>query len=274
MVKHQRRSHQHGIHPSELYGGDTSDSEGESPSTPQQLRQLQFPPNAISSRSAMPVRHQLHREHFFADFGHQQSQPYPLPHRYGHGHNLSSGPQAFNSPIPEHNPLISRAPSLPAHSSFYVTEQNNPGVWATLGMNPLQYQTCQLSRQRQSQEMHQSSLSSYSLVLRASPLGEPYYDQPTAQVARRAIHSSPRAELMHAVQFQQPLAQSLAQQQYQPSPSQDGLWYENVSYQSPIEIVSQMQAYQERISANPWIEKIEAYDDLSLQMPRMRIENL
>jgi hypothetical protein len=276
MVKHQRRSHQRGIHSSELDDGDTSDSEGESPSTPLQSRQLQWPPNAaVSSRSIMPVRNQLHRAHSFADFGQQQLDAYPLPQQYAHRHSLSGGPQAFNSPIPEHNPMISRAPSLPAHSSYYVPEQNNPGV-ATLNTNPPQLQTYQFPRHQQSQEMLQSSPSSYSPVSRASPIpGEPYYGQPTAQVAAYAIRNSPPVEQVPTVQFQQQLAQQLTQQQqYQPAPQQDGQWYDNVTYQSPIEVVNQMQAYQAQISANPWIQKIETYDDISLQMPSMRIENM
>jgi hypothetical protein len=44
MVKHQRRSHQRGVHSSELDDGYTSDSDsGESPSTPQHSSQMQWP---------------------------------------------------------------------------------------------------------------------------------------------------------------------------------------------------------------------------------------
>jgi hypothetical protein len=124
--------------------------------------------------------------------------------------------------------------------------------------------------------MLQSSPSSYSPVSRASPIpGEPYYGQPTAQVPAYAIRNSPPVEQVPTVQFQQQLTQQLTQQQqYQPAPQQDGQWYDNVTYQSPIEVVNQMQAYQAQISANPWIQKIETYDDISLQMPSMRIENM
>jgi hypothetical protein len=105
--------------------------------------------------------------------------------------------------------------------------------------------------------------------------GEPYYGQPTAHVAAYAIRNSPPVEQVPTVQFQQQLAQQLTQQQqYQPAPQQDGQWYDNVTYQSPIEVVNQMQAYQAQISANPWIQKIETYDDISVQMPSMRIENM
>jgi metal regulatory transcription factor 1 len=273
MVKHQRRSHQRGIHSSELDDGDTSDSEGESPSTPQQSRQLHWPNTIVSSRSAMPVRHQIHRAHSFADFGQQHLDGYPLSHPYSHRHSLSGGHPAFNSPIPEHNPLISRAPSLPAHASYYVPEQNNPGV-ATLNTNPPPLQTYHVPRHQHSQEMLQSSPSSYSPVSRASPIpGESYYAQPPTQAGSFAIRNSPVAEQQPVVQFQQ-LTHQLTQQQYQPTPPQNGQWYDNVAYQSPVEVVSQMQAYQAQISANPWMQKLETYDDISLQMPSMRIENL
>jgi metal regulatory transcription factor 1 len=274
MVKHQRRSHQRGIHSSELDDGDTSDSEGESPATPQPSRQLHWPPNTVvSARPAMPARHQIHRAHSFADFGQQQLDGFPLSQAYGHRHSLSGGNPAFNSPIPEQNPMMARAPSLPAHSSYYVPEQNNPGI-ATLNTNPSPLQTYHIPRHQHSQEMLQSSPSSYSPLSRASPIpGEPYYAQPTAQVSTYSLRNSPSAEQQPAVQFQQ-MAHHLAQQQYQSAPPQEGQWYDNVAYQSPIEVVSQMQAYQAQIASNPWMQKIEAFDDISLQMPSMRIENL
>lgn len=272
MVKHQRRSHQRGIHSSELDDGDTSDSEGESPPTPQQSRQLHWSANTVA-RSAMPLRHQLHRAHSFADFGQQQLDGYPLSQSYNHRHSLSGGNPNFNPPIPENGQLITRAPSLPAHSSYYVPEQNNPGV-ATLNTNPPSLQTYHLPRHQHSQEMLQSSPSSYSPVSRASPIpGEPYYAQQTAQIGAYTLRNSPPVDPQPAVQFQQ-LAHHLTHQQYQSAAPQDGQWYDNVPYQSPIEVVSQMQAYQAQISQNPWMQKIETYDDISLQMPSMRIENL
>lgn len=273
MVKHQRRSHQRGIHSSELDDGETSESEGESPSTPQQSRHLNWTSTGVMpSRSALPMRNQIHRAHSFADFGQQQIDGYPLSQPYGHRHSLSGGPNAFNSPIPEQTAMISRAPSLPAHSSYYVPEHNNPGV-ATLNTNAPTLQTYHLPRHQHSQEMLQSSPSSYSPISRASPIpGEPYYPQHPPQVATYAIRSSPTAD-QQPVQFQQ-LTQQMAQQQFPAAPTQDGQWYDNVAYQSPIEVVNQMQAFQAQISSNPWIQKIDTFDDISLQMPSMRIENL
>lgn len=273
MAKHQRRSHQRGIPSSELDGGDTSDYEGESPSTLQQSSQLQWSPQAVVwSRTAMPVQHQLQGAKCFAEFGQQQLETHPFPQQYRHKHSLSGGPLASNSPIPEHNPLTSQAPSLPVHSSYYVPEQNNPSM-VILNIIPPQLQIYQLPRHKQSQEMLQSSPSCYSPVSRASPIrGESYYDQPTAQVATCAIRNSPLAEQVPAVQLQR-LEQQSAQQQCQPAPLQDGKWYDNVIYQLPIEFVSQMQAYQAPISGSPWIQKIETCNDISLQIPSMHIEN-
>jgi hypothetical protein len=67
----------------------------------------------------------------------------------------------------------------------------------------------------------------------------------------------------------------LTQQQYHSASPQDGQWYDNVSYQAPMEVIGQIQAYhQAQVSNNPWIQKLEVFDDISMQMPSVRIENL
>src|SRR4051812_36554580 len=171
MDKHQRRSHQRGIHSSELDDGETSDSDsGESPSTPQHSSQMQWPQTiSVPVQSVMPHGHQMHRAHSFADFGQHQIDGFSQQN-FGHRHSLSGGAQNYNPSIPEHghpNPMIHRAPSLPAHSSYYVPEQNNPGV-ATLNTNPPPIQTYHIPRHQHSQEMLQSSPSSYSSASRGS----------------------------------------------------------------------------------------------------------
>ena len=299
MVKHQRRSHQRGIHSSELDDGETSDSDsGESPSTPQHSSQMQWPQNVtVPTHPVMPHGHHMHRAHSFADFGQQHIDGFHIQQNYSHRHSLSGGAQNFNASIQEqghHTPMIHRAPSLPAHSSYYVPEQNNPGV-ATLNTNPTPIQTYQIPRQqmdRQSQEVLQSSPSSYSSASRASPVSqEPYYTHHPAQTATYALHNSSPIEQQPMIQYQQQLPQHLAQQHSQPMPTpvaqpthvqeqyhpapQDGQWYENVAYQAPVEVINHIQAYpQANIFHDPWAQKIETFDDPSLQMPSARIENL
>lgn len=295
MVKHQRRSHQRGIHSSELDDGETSDSDsGESPSTPQHSG-MQWPQSVtVPTHSVMSHGHQMHRAHSFADFGQQPMEPFQIQPNYGHRHSLSGGAHNYHAAIPEHPhqpPMTQRAPSLPAsHSSYYVPEQNNPGV-ATLNTNPPPIQTYHIPQRHQSHEALQSSPSSYSSVSRASPVSQdPYYAHHPAQVATYALHNSPSVDQgQPMIQFQQqhlshqqqspPVVQPQiqhVQEQYHQSP-QEGQWYDSVAYQAPVEVVSvgHIQSFpQTHVFHDPWIQKIETYDDPSLQMPSARIENL
>ncbi|CZR58061.1 related to zinc finger protein [Phialocephala subalpina] len=296
MVKHQRRSHQRGIHSSELDDGDTSDSDsGESPSTPQHSGGQMPWPQAVHIPQHMPHGHQMHRAHSFADFGHHQIENYPIQQNFGHRHSLSSGgAHHFNGPIQEHGQhqqILHRAPSLPAHASYYVPEQNNPGV-ATLNTNPAPIQTYQIPRQLERQEVLQSSPSSYSSASRASPVSqEAFYTHHPAQAATYALqNSSPIEQQQPMIQYQQQMPQHLAQQhgvptpiqqaphpqeQYQPPTPQEGQWYDNVAYQAPVEVVSHIPAYTPtHIFNDPWGPKLETFDDPSLQMPSARVENL
>lgn len=296
MVKHQRRSHQRGVHSSELEDGETSDSDsGESPSTPQHPGQMQWPQGI-----AVPNHHgpQLHRAHSFAEFGHHQMDGYHMQQGYSHRHSVSGGAQNFNGPIPEQSqppPMIHRAPSLPPHSSYYVPEQNNPGV-ATLNTNaPPPIQTYQIPRHQMEGHVHEMSPSSYSSASRASPVSQdPYYTHHPAQSATYALQASSPIEQQQAmIHYQQlppqhipqqqhsqptsgPVPQpALVQAQYEPAPPQDGQWYDSVAYQQPVAVISHMPGYpQTHIFHNPWPQKLEAFDDPSLQMPSARIENL
>jgi hypothetical protein len=237
----------------------------------------------------------MHRAHSFADFGQGHLDGFSVQQNYGHRHSVSGGAHSFTQSIPEHghphpNSMMHRAPSLPAHSSYYVPEQNNPGV-ATLNTNPPRIQTYHLPRHQNSQEMPQSSPSTYSSASRASPVSqEPYYTHQPAQAATYALQNSSPIE-QQPIQYQQQLSLHLsqpqsmptpvphvtqAQEQYHPSTQQDGQWYDNVPYQPPVEVVCHIQAYpQQHIFHDPWgVQKLEAYDDPSLQMPSARVENL
>ncbi|ESZ89471.1 hypothetical protein SBOR_10144 [Sclerotinia borealis F-4128] len=179
MIKHQRCSHQRSIHSSELDDGEISDSDsGESPTT---LRyhssQIQWPPQQHLTVPGVPHGHQMHRAHSFADFGqHQQNDGYPMLQGYNHRYSLSGGVQSYG-PIPDqHHHIMQRQPSL-QHASYYVPEQNNPGV-ATLNTNPTPIQTYHIPRhsmERHPQEMLQNSPGSYYSQSRGSPVSQELY---------------------------------------------------------------------------------------------------
>jgi len=255
---------------------------------------MQWPQGVnIPAHSAVPHGHQMHRAHSFADFGQHHIDGFPVQNSYGHRHSLSGGTHNYNPTIPEHNQhqMITRAPSLPAHSSYYVPEQNNPGV-ATLNTNPAPIQTYHIPRHQSSHEMLQSSPSTYSSASRASPISQdPYYTHQSSQTPTYALQNTSPVEQQPMVQYQQVphhLAQHTqpmptpvthvthVQEQYQAPPQQDGQWYDNVAYQAPVEVISHIQAYpQAHVFHDPWgVQKLDSYDDPTLQMPSARIENM
>ena len=298
MVKHQRRSHQRGVHSAELDDGDTSDSDaGESPSTPQYSGHMQWPQTINASTHVMSNGNQLHRAQSFADFG-QHIDNFQVQLAYTHKHSLSGGGPNLNQPIQEHHDALPqnthRAPSLPAHASYYVAEQSNPGM-TTLNTNPTPIQTYQIPRgsmERHSQEILQSSPSTYSSASRASPVSqEPYYTHHPAQNATYTLHNSSAVEQQPLIQYQQQVPHHLTQQPQpmqtpmpQPTPAQEnyhsaqqeGQWYDHVAYQPPVvEIIHQIQAYpQQHVFHDAWAQKMEAFSNASLQMPSARIENM
>lgn len=293
MVKHQRRSHQRGAHPGDIDDGETSGSEsGDSPSTPQNSG-MPWPQTIQIPHNVHPAAQPLHRARSYNDFNPPQYDGVPVQ-QYGHVHHrhtLSAG-QPYQGQVQENHPvpIINRGPNIPGHSSYYLPEQNNPGV-ATL--TPIQ--TYQLPRQIMDRSGSvQSSPSTYSSISRASPVSqEPYYTHQPAQSTTYALQHSPVGQqpIIQYHQVHHPLPQQIPQQhsipaapqphpthqpqpQYQQAP-QNGQWYESVPYQSPVEIISHIQAYpQSQVYNDPWIQKIDTYDDPSLQMPSARIENL
>lgn len=144
MVKHQRRSHQRGFHPSEIEDCTSDSDAGESPATPK------HPGIQWSPQEVMPMQHGhvLHRAASFADFGqHMNYSMQPQEQPFAHRHSIASGnPHEYHAQAaPEHQPsqtnvhLLHRPASMPQHS-YYVTEHSNPGV-ATMNTNamPPQY---------------------------------------------------------------------------------------------------------------------------------------
>ncbi|KAK4453057.1 hypothetical protein QBC34DRAFT_446487 [Podospora aff. communis PSN243] len=225
MVKHQRRSHQRGIHSSEIDDSMSETGSDESPSTPRS-NSMQWPPQSVPMMGHHG--HHLHRAQSFADFG-QHMNGFNMQQQYGHRHSLSGGaheyhghPQQHQGPPHEQPPqqsaqhgvhMLQRTASLPQHS-YFVTEQNNPGV-ATMNTNPHpsgqqihpQYQ--QIPRQgveRLPLEIPysapglagsiQSSPSSFSAASGRSPSTQDgfYTHAPTAQAATYALHTASPVE--------------------------------------------------------------------------------
>jgi metal regulatory transcription factor 1 len=152
MVKHQRRSHQRGVHSSELDDCTSESGSEDSPSTPKSSA-MQWPHTV----GMLHGHHPLHRAASFADFGYGMQQPHQQAQQPFHRHSLSSsGAHEYHHAMPMHpheqqvaahhaqqqqqqqqqHPvhMLQRTASLPQHN-YYVTEQSNPGV-ATMNTNP------------------------------------------------------------------------------------------------------------------------------------------
>ena len=204
MVKHQRRSHQRGIHPNELLDDCTSDSDsGESPSTPKHSG-MSWPVQGVVNgvHTPIPNGHGLHRAQSFADFGHQMGQ-YNMPQPYGHRHTVSGGPHEFHGQaMAGQHPsvqMLHRTTSMP--QTYYVTEQSNPGV-ATMSTNPMaqQYQIPRQPAERLPIEIPysapdmtssvQSSPSSFSASGRSPSAQDSFYTHQPAQAATYALQTA------------------------------------------------------------------------------------
>lgn len=230
MVKHQRRSHQRGIHSSELDDCTSESGSEDSPTTPKSSA-MHWPPQGVQMIG--PHGQAIHRAASFADFG-QQMNSFGIQQQYGHRHSMSSGghheyqgmPQHAQQPMHPHDQaqqqqqqqgvhMLQRTASLPQHT-YYVTEQSNPGV-ATMNTNPhpaaqapMQPQYHQMPRQgveRLPLEIPytpnpgmtasiQSSPSSFSAASGRSPSTQEgfYTHAPTAQAATYALHNASPVE--------------------------------------------------------------------------------
>lgn len=295
MVKHQRRSHQRGIHSSEMDDGETSDSDaGESPSTPQNAGQIPWQQAVpITGHLQPPHGHQLHRAHSFADFGHHHTEAYPAAFGNSHRHSVSGAQQyAVVQDNGQPIPVVHRPPSVQTNSSYYVSEQNNPGV-ATMNTNPtVSLQNYQIPRQQADgmpQEAAHCSPGSFSSVSRASSTSQHdgYYTHQSTQNSAYTLQSTPPLDQPQMVPYSM---QQAAQQRPQPIPTQGsqpvqeqyaqqvqpaGQWYDSMPYQAPIQVIGQVPAYpQTTVFADPWVQKFESYDDPAMQMPSARIETL
>lgn len=311
MVKHQRRSHQRGLHPNEILDDCTSDSEsGDSPSTPKHTGMSWPPHGMMGSHPGMSHGHTLHRAASFADFG-QQMHNYNLPPQYGHRHSLSGGPHEFHGQqVQEQHPgvqMLHRTASMP-QQPYYVTDSGNPGV-ATMNTNPMpgQYQVPRQQVERLPLEIPysapgitgsiQSSPSSFSAASGRSPSTQDgFYTHQAPQAATYALHSaSPVEQSQPMVQYPQQISQqpinppqqiptqapqqapAPAAEQYQQPPNHPEAeqWYNGVPYQPPVEVanIGGLQPYGSGVY-DIWGPKPEFVEDTSMQLPSARIENM
>ncbi|EPE07695.1 zinc c2h2 finger domain containing protein [Ophiostoma piceae UAMH 11346] len=161
MVKHQRRSHQRGIHSSELDDCTSESGSDESPSTPKSSAMHWATPvmGMVHGHSGHPHAQghpAMHRASSFADFG--QHVQYSIPQHYTT--SASGAPPARRQDYQMHDPsvpvgaapgiphqhqqhqqhqqmpMLHRTSSLPQHP-YYVTDHNNPGVATMNTMNSL-----------------------------------------------------------------------------------------------------------------------------------------
>ena len=297
MVKHQRRSHQRGIHSSEFDDGETSESDsGESPTTPEHYSQIQWLQDGQHSAAPPMIPHGngpvIHRAHTFNEFGLESVNDYGANHAYGHRQN---GAQNYNDVSAVHNQshiVVSRPPHQ--QHSYFVPEQGNPGV-ATMNTNsngPIRhYQPGQDQIRRgksyppQNVPSVQSSPGTFSSGSSRSPMPQEVYyaHHPVQAPAPYAIPSQSPVDQQPMVQYQQqnaPLSQAPTQSivsstplitqvpsQYQP----DQQWYTNGPYQEPVQVNS---AHCGDVLYNPWMVKIENYGDIQHALPSARCETL
>ena len=312
MVKHQRRSHQRGIHSSELDDCSSDSDGGESPPTPK-LSEMQWS-QAVGMAGGHPGihAHGLHRAASFADFGHHLH-GYGVQQQYdNHRHSTSTGAsheyhgQSVQEPQHPGAHMLHRTASMPQHS-YYVTEHSNPGV-ATMNTTPMQtYQVPRQPVERLPLDIPysaagltgsiQSSPSTFSPASGRSPSThqDGFYTHQPAQTATYALHStSPVVEqpsqqasmVQYAQQMAQPMpapqtvpsqatATHRVQEQYQTSaPQQEDQWYSSLPYQPPVEVASigQLPTYGSSVY-DPWAIKTD-FEDPSMQLPSARLETM
>ncbi|KAI1340023.1 hypothetical protein F5Y15DRAFT_61607 [Xylariaceae sp. FL0016] len=297
MVKHQRRSHQRGLHSSEIDDSFSESDGGESPSTPKHAA-MNWPPSHLGGGHPGLHGHAIHRAASFADFG-QHMNDYNVQAQFSHRHSLSTGGshEYHGTPVPEQHPgvhMLHRTASMPQHP-YYVTEQSNPGV-ATMNTHPMhQYQVPRQQAERPMLEIPyttaamtasiQSSPSAFSPTAsgRSPSTQDSFYTHQPTQPGPYALTTSPIVEqqpmVQYAQQIQAPMQPTQAppaphEQYQQPAAQPEEQWYNGMPYQPPVEVaaISHIPSYAAGVY-DPWGIKPD-YDDPSMQMPSARIDNM
>lgn len=288
MVKHQRRSHQRGIHSVEMEDGDTSESEsGDSPSTPRHPS-LHWPQGLHAGRPA------ISRAQSYSDFSNHLDYSSAA---YNQRHSVSGTAQDYRSTNIieaqyEAPPALQRVETTP-HNAFYVPDQNNPGV-ATMNVSSLasvpRYQIPVNVQERQASYPVQALPASvhtspalYPTQVRNAVPAEIYYTHqqppPVQQYTQTTTPEQHTQQLLpqqpNAISTQQPIILTIPQVSHvQPqytSPEQQ--WYSG-QFSEPVEVISLANSYTSAGIYDPWGAKLEAFDDPSMQLPSARIATL
>lgn len=314
MVKHQRRSHQQGMHPNDVLDDCSSDSDSdESPSTPQTSSVTWSPQDMMPMNPPMP-QEALHRTSSYPEFRQQvhgyplhQHQPQPQPQQYIGRHAIPSSvpPEFHPHPVVEQQtgmPMMHRAASIP-RQAYYVTDHSNPGI-ATMTTNPVQsqYQLAQQQAERPTIEMPysaatmaasiQSSPSAFSVASVQSPLMQDggFYQPPQQHPSTYSIqaaspvdshHSLPTYQTMHQAisHAQQTVATQAPPQNSTPAPetySQSTPQPEEhwPQYQAPMEVATIGQLPAYGTGVYDLCGPKLEFDDPTMQLPSSRLETI
>ncbi|KAI0407944.1 hypothetical protein F4802DRAFT_494728 [Xylaria palmicola] len=281
MVKHQRRSHQKGMHLSELDDCSSESDGGESPTTPTQ-RGLSWTP-LPQLPPALPGN-PLHRSTQFGDFG---------QHIEEYGPTTGDVQEFHENSVPEQQgsiQLLNRI-QIP-QNTYYITEQNNPAV-ATMNTNPIQqYQAGPRQTERPLQEIPCSVANlNGPIQTTSSPFSPPatvhgppsqgsyYHPNQPPQVMEHQIMAQFRQQMQQTMQPLQhmPAVQPVHEVQVQfqqPASHHTEQWYSEIPYNPPMEVatIGQIPTYGSGLFGH-WEFKPEL-DDPTMQMPSARIDNM
>ncbi|KAI0436229.1 hypothetical protein F4803DRAFT_557217 [Xylaria telfairii] len=290
MTKHLRRSHQKGMHSSEIDDSSSESDGGESPTTPTQ-RAMPWTPlsQAMPTLPGQPP----HRSPSFGNFGQHLDEYVATQAQYGHRHSISaSDVHEYQDPSVQGQhgtiQLVNRI-HIPT-STYYVPDQTNPAV-ATMNPNPIQQYQAGRPQERPTQEIAYSaaningSIQSMpghfsSLSIRGPPSQGGYYhlNQP-AQVLDQQIMAQFRQPLQTSMQSlpPTPTVQHVhgIQESFQQPPSHTtGHWYNELPYSPPIGVptIDQVPGYGSGLITG-WDFKPDL-DDPTMQMPSARIDSM
>ncbi|KAI1281747.1 hypothetical protein F5Y07DRAFT_268635 [Xylaria sp. FL0933] len=281
MVKHQRRSHQKGMHLSELDDCSSESDGGESPTTPTERAESWTP---YSHLPQAQLGHPLHRTTSYADFGSPMDEYGSTQAQYGHRHSMSAGDshEYQESSVPDQHrgmQMLNRLQIPP--NTYYVPEQSNPAV-ATMNTNPIQqYQAGPAQPEHGLNGSIQSVPSHYSppATVRVPPSQSGFFHpSQSPQVIDHQLMAQVRQQLqqsMHPlshISTVQPV-QGAQEQFQQEAGHQADQWYNDISYQAPMEVatIGQIPTYGS-VLFDSWEYKPE--DDPTMQMPSARIDNM
>ncbi|KAG5995440.1 hypothetical protein E4U52_008329 [Claviceps spartinae] len=245
MVKHQRRSHNRGLNPNDILDDCTSESDmGELPATPDHTTMAwsMSAPGGPMIHPGMVHPHPMHRSSPFPDFAHQIT-PFGMSHQIAQQHSVPTEVHDFHR-HDQNMHMAQHASSLPPQS-YYVVDQNNPGI-ATMNTIPAAYNIPR-------QHMERSLEVPYSHGNMPSLGNSPDGFSPVSAVS---VHSPSMPDGLYT--------------HHSPAPTNFGDW--GYQYQPPVEVttIGQIPAYGTGVYDMYPGPKLE-YDDACL-LPGTRME--